>query len=313
MSTPFPPADRKNSDPEPYAPLLGGAAPVPQTGYYDRPSPGPGPNDYREGAHDYREGPHDYRDPYSEPYGDAYRQASDPYRQPVDNYRETNTPDFRDPYYGEQGRYDERPGGGEPDPFARSPSREARERADASDPYNPYHQNSAAAAGDIELRPLGPQKTSRFVPAPAALNTKDTVLFATGLDRVFRLVGVRMGESAEQVVQRRRRGMPGQRWPVMAYTLTISECARCVICAGRSDPSHVCHHGVRACREQQGAGQPHLHQALLQLYDRAVVDGAGQHWRALRAVHASRPRDPAQLLDGLPEQHGQPADGNLLD
>jgi hypothetical protein len=138
----------------------------------------------------------------------------------VDNYRETSTPDFRDPYYGEQGRYDERPG--EPDPFARSPSREARERAgDAADPYNPYQQNSGG--GDIELRPLGPQKTSRFVPAPAALNTKDTLLFATGLDRVFRLVGVRMGESAEQVVQRRRRGMPGQRWPVMAYTLTISE------------------------------------------------------------------------------------------
>ncbi|BEI83916.1 hypothetical protein CcaverHIS002_0405200 [Cutaneotrichosporon cavernicola] len=233
MSNSFPPQlERKNSDPGPYAPLLGSTAPPDsnvsqyQTGYYDR-----APAKELD-----KMAPQDYRDPYSEPH----RQNSDPYRQNSDNYRQDDySPDnYRDPYNFEHGRYDERPYRNdafdpqrrdEPDPFARSPSREARhhERA-GGDPYAPDNYNAygnSGSNGDMELRPMGPQKTNRLMTPPSALSAKDSLLFATGLDRVFRLVGVKMGESADQVVQRRRQGMPGQRWPVMAYLLTVIMCA----------------------------------------------------------------------------------------
>jgi hypothetical protein len=50
------------------------------------------------------------------------------------------------------------------------------------------------------------------------------LLFPTGLDRVLAIFGVNMGRlPVEQEVERKKRGIPGQRFPVMAWSLTASE------------------------------------------------------------------------------------------
>jgi hypothetical protein len=49
------------------------------------------------------------------------------------------------------------------------------------------------------------------------------LLLPTGLDRLLALFGVNVGSSPpEQAAERKRRGVPGQRWPVAAWTLTLS-------------------------------------------------------------------------------------------
>jgi hypothetical protein len=50
------------------------------------------------------------------------------------------------------------------------------------------------------------------------------LLFPTGLDRVLAMFGVNMGKlPIEQEVERKRRGIPGQRFPVAAWGLTVSK------------------------------------------------------------------------------------------
>jgi hypothetical protein len=50
------------------------------------------------------------------------------------------------------------------------------------------------------------------------------LLFPTGLDRVLAIFGVNMGRlPVEQEIERKRRGIPGQRFPVAAWTLTVGE------------------------------------------------------------------------------------------
>jgi hypothetical protein len=50
------------------------------------------------------------------------------------------------------------------------------------------------------------------------------LLLPTGLDRVLAIFGVNMGKlPIEQEVERKRRGIPGQRFPVAAWGLTASE------------------------------------------------------------------------------------------
>lgn len=49
------------------------------------------------------------------------------------------------------------------------------------------------------------------------------LLFPTGLDRVLAIFGVNMGKMPiEQEIERKRRGIPGQRFPVAAWGLTVS-------------------------------------------------------------------------------------------
>jgi len=50
------------------------------------------------------------------------------------------------------------------------------------------------------------------------------LLFPTGLDRVLAMVGVNMGRlPVEQEIERKKRGIPGQRFPIAAWGLTIGE------------------------------------------------------------------------------------------
>ncbi|ORY26257.1 hypothetical protein BCR39DRAFT_470533 [Naematelia encephala] len=50
----------------------------------------------------------------------------------------------------------------------------------------------------------------------------DLLLFPTGLDRLLALFGMHPGRyPVEQAIERKRRGLGGQRWPVAAWTLTV--------------------------------------------------------------------------------------------
>lgn len=50
------------------------------------------------------------------------------------------------------------------------------------------------------------------------------LLFPTGLDRVLAMVGVNMGRlPVEQEIERKKRGIPGQRFPIAAWGLTVGE------------------------------------------------------------------------------------------
>jgi hypothetical protein len=50
------------------------------------------------------------------------------------------------------------------------------------------------------------------------------LLFPTGLDRLLALFGVQAGKyPVQQAIDRKRRGIGGQKWPVAAWTLTVGE------------------------------------------------------------------------------------------
>lgn len=50
------------------------------------------------------------------------------------------------------------------------------------------------------------------------------LLFPTGLDRVLAIFGVNLGKMPlEQEIERKRRGIPGQRFPIAAWGLTLSK------------------------------------------------------------------------------------------
>ena len=50
------------------------------------------------------------------------------------------------------------------------------------------------------------------------------LLFPTGLDKVLAMVGVNMGRlPVEQEIERKKRGIPGQRFPIAALGLTVGE------------------------------------------------------------------------------------------
>ena len=66
--------------------------------------------------------------------------------------------------------------------------------------------------------PSSLESTNRLSP-PSYLQSW---LFPTGLDRLLALLGVKEGRySLEQAVERKKRGMAGQRWPVAAWGLAI--------------------------------------------------------------------------------------------
>ncbi|KAL7422139.1 hypothetical protein Q5752_002782 [Cryptotrichosporon argae] len=51
----------------------------------------------------------------------------------------------------------------------------------------------------------------------------DALLFPTGLDRLLALVGIKHGRyPLEQAIERKRRGIGGQRWPVAAWALALA-------------------------------------------------------------------------------------------
>ena len=51
------------------------------------------------------------------------------------------------------------------------------------------------------------------------------LLFPTGLDRLLALFGLNVGRfPIEQAIERKRHGLPGQRFPVAAWTLALGKC-----------------------------------------------------------------------------------------
>jgi hypothetical protein len=53
-------------------------------------------------------------------------------------------------------------------------------------------------------------------------NLYSMLLFPTGLDRLLALFGAKAGKfPTEQAIERKRRGLGGQRWPVAAWSLAV--------------------------------------------------------------------------------------------
>ncbi|WVQ93311.1 hypothetical protein IAU59_000379 [Kwoniella sp. CBS 9459] len=74
---------------------------------------------------------------------------------------------------------------------------------------SPYPYPPSQGSGGMKLRP--PNKLY------------DMLLFPTGLDRLLALVGVKHGQyPVEQAIERKRRGLGGQRWPVAAWGLALA-------------------------------------------------------------------------------------------
>lgn len=189
-----------------------------QQSYYDRPPPGSPPNAAHPPQESYYDGQRSQDNYYDaqrsqDPYFDAQRDGRSPYEH-HDPFA-TQESLQRDPYGSQHPQ-------GLHDPYG------PQGQSQLSNYHDPPPRNGQWPNNDddIELRPINNKQTtpgSRFMPQPGPLSTKDTILFATGLDRVFRLCGMKVGESAEQVIQRRRNGVPGQRFPILAWTLTVSE------------------------------------------------------------------------------------------
>jgi hypothetical protein len=69
--------------------------------------------------------------------------------------------------------------------------------------------------------PLPPEPTGRNV-EPSGLSS--SLLFSTGLDRLLGLFGSKAGKfPVQQAIERKRRGLGGQRWPVASWVLTVGE------------------------------------------------------------------------------------------
>jgi hypothetical protein len=76
---------------------------------------------------------------------------------------------------------------------------------------------------DYDTSPLAyPASQSTKYQKPSGIYS--WLLFPTGLDRVLAIFGVNMGRlPLEQEIERKRRGIPGQRFPVATWGLTVSE------------------------------------------------------------------------------------------
>ena len=145
------------------------------------------------------------------------------------------------------------------------------------------------------LHPSVPStKSSRFS-EPGSLYS--LLLFPTGLDRLLALFGVKAGKfPIEQAIERKRRGIGGQRYPIAAWILTVGEFQ---LAATLSDElikltrlhSHDCLDDIRAYSQQQCHGITNRYQTTIQLHDWPIVRSPHQHRRAIRAVSkVNKPR-----------------------
>jgi hypothetical protein len=81
----------------------------------------------------------------------------------------------------------------------------------------------AVKGNDYDTSPF-PYPTSQVLSRQKPSGLWSWLLFPTGLDRVLAMVGVNMGRlPVEQEVERKKRGIPGQRFPIAAWGLTIGE------------------------------------------------------------------------------------------
>ena len=85
-----------------------------------------------------------------------------------------------------------------------------------------YTPNLKSAEFEESPWPYPPNQKAPSLQQPGRLYSM--LLFPTGLDRLLSLFGVKQGiEPVEQQIERKKRGIGGQRWPVAAWTLTIGE------------------------------------------------------------------------------------------
>jgi len=76
---------------------------------------------------------------------------------------------------------------------------------------------------DTSPYPYSSQKGSSQMTPPSHLQS--WLMFPTGLDRLMALFGMTAGRfPLEQAVERKKRGIGGQKWPVVAWGLAVGEC-----------------------------------------------------------------------------------------
>ncbi|WWC73184.1 uncharacterized protein I206_107150 [Kwoniella pini CBS 10737] len=84
---------------------------------------------------------------------------------------------------------------------------------------NPYYSSSTSKYEESPY-PYPTKNAGLTLRGPNALY--DFLLFPTGLDRLLALFGVKNGQyPIEQAIERKRRGIGGQRWPIAAWGLAI--------------------------------------------------------------------------------------------
>lgn len=242
QATPYPPVQ-----PEQNAPLLSapssqpsgshGASPPPNYGNIDQP-------------------PQGWDNWYSKPsYEDPFASGGPASYQDVDGKKSYGDDPFATPaHYGGYGdpnhtpiplEGDLAPGGAGPhgqhnDPYRQSNDIYRQNSADypyAANADHVYYDQANAASNsninddNIELRPLNKsysyepvQSSSRFAPAPPHRDSvAEQLLFATGVDRVLRLLRMKSPVNLQEAVRRKREGLGGQRFPVATWTLTLSK------------------------------------------------------------------------------------------
>lgn len=81
----------------------------------------------------------------------------------------------------------------------------------------------AVKGNDYDTSPF-PYPTNQVQTRQKPSGVYSWLLFPTGLDRVLAMVGVNMGRlPVEQEIERKKRGIPGQRFPIAAWSLTVGE------------------------------------------------------------------------------------------
>lgn len=94
-----------------------------------------------------------------------------------------------------------------------------------------------------------------------------TLLFATGLDRLFGVFGKKFGNlPVEQQVERKRHGIDGQRWPVAAWTLTAGKLSTPNPKSDSANSSHGWDHDIRTREKLQYHWISDCYQASIQLH-----------------------------------------------
>lgn len=85
-----------------------------------------------------------------------------------------------------------------------------------------FSNHNQAKLGEYETSPYAYPPLEKTSGLQSDLGA--TLLFATGLDRLLAMFGLKFGNlPIEQQIERKRHGIPGQRWPVAAWALTAGE------------------------------------------------------------------------------------------
>lgn len=110
------------------------------------------------------------------------------------------------------------------------------------------------------------------------------LLFPTGLDRLAAMLGIKAGQTPlGQAIERKKRGLGGQRWPVAAWSLAVCASSDRRMLRHSDDSSHR----VRIGAEQSTHRFANCYQTKLQLYDWPNLECTHQHWGEILSASES--------------------------